>query len=59
MEDIYDKLSKAKTRTELDALRPEVVGAMKADGTEQTFREVQSAFRKRKNQIRRTPGWWE
>jgi len=58
MSDIFEKLKDVKTRSELDAMRVEVVEAMQADGTKQTFESVQDAFIKAKNRVRRNGGWW-
>ena len=52
---IYDKLKAVKTIPELDALRGEVVAAMKSDNTRETFEAVQKAFRKAKNRLLRIP----
>lgn len=57
---IYEKLKAVQTKSELDAMRKEVVEAMQSDGTRETFESVQDAFRKAKNRIKRSgEGWWK
>jgi hypothetical protein len=52
---IFEKLKAVKTKPELDALRPETVVAMEADGTQETFEKVQKAFIKARNKLLRIP----
>lgn len=58
MSDIFERLSAVKTMPELDALRKDVVAEMdaaaKARGPE-GFYEVQNAFIKAKNRLKRIP----
>lgn len=52
------KLAAVKTMPELDALRMEAVAAMKAEAEvrgEEGFYEVQGAFIKAKNKLKRIP----
>lgn len=53
--ELLTKLKDVQTMPDLDALRPDTVKAMQADGTKETFDRVQGAFRKAKNRLRRIP----
>ena len=60
-DDVFARLRRVETMPELDAMRAEVLAAMKEDGTQETFETVQRAFRQAKNRLRRIPvmerGW--
>ncbi len=53
MNDIIKKINECKTMPELDSLRLEVVSEMKKG--KDHFNKVQTAFRKKKNKLKRIP----
>ncbi len=54
MEEILKRLKDVQTMPHLDAMRTEVAAAMIGHG-EETFHEIQDAFRAAKNRLRRVP----
>lgn len=53
--ELLARLASVATMPELDAMRLEIVQAMKADGTRETFDVLQPAFRRAKNRLQRVP----
>lgn len=52
---IIEKLANVQTMPELDSMRMEVLKAMKADGTQETFKKIQQHFIRAKNRLQRIP----